>query len=178
MSFYHIKQKKKPKTTKKQTNRIWESPRSFNHSFNGTSTSRKRAYTRRSLTPASAAATRPGQQRVCGDSVELAGGECPTAHRPRGVGRARVPRSIPPPARRNIQRSQPILSACGVALGLGACTVRILVVMDAALFVGVANQVQLDSGLAMKLKDAAQPCGTHFVTDPVLVSPGTLAAEP
>ena len=29
--IYKKKQKKKPKTTKKQTNRIWESPRSFNH---------------------------------------------------------------------------------------------------------------------------------------------------
>ena len=35
--------------------------------------------------------------------------------------------------------------------------------MDAALFVGVANQVQLDSGLAMKLKDAALACGPHSV---------------
>ena len=29
--IYKKKQKKKPKTTKKQSNRIWESPRSFNH---------------------------------------------------------------------------------------------------------------------------------------------------
>ena len=35
--------------------------------------------------------------------------------------------------------------------------------MNAALFVGVTGKVQLDSGLAMKLKDAAAACGTHSV---------------
>ena len=82
-----------------------------------------------------------------------------------GVGplrlRARFTRSISSPARRNLQRSQPASSARGAALGLGACTVRTLVVMDVALFEGVAGKVQLDSGLALKLKSA--PCVSHSV---------------
>ena len=49
------------------------------------------------------------------------------------VCRARFTRFIPPPARRNIQRSQPTSSARGAALGLGACTVRTLVVEDSGL---------------------------------------------
>ena len=35
--------------------------------------------------------------------------------------------------------------------------------MDAALCVGLAGVVQLEAGLAMKLKNAAATCGTHSV---------------
>ena len=85
-------------------------------------------------------------------------------------------RALSSHARRNLQRSQPTSSAPGAALGLGACTVRTLVVMDAALFVGVTGKVQLDSGLAMKLKDAAAACGTHSVPVGSHVGNGMLRA--
>ena len=66
------------------------------------------------------------------------------------------------PARRNLQRSQPTSFGSRRCFGLGACTVRTFVVMDAALCVGT-SVVQLESGLAIKLKDAADTCGPHSV---------------
>ena len=68
------------------------------------------------------------------------------------------------PARRNLfQRFQPTSFGSRRCFGLGACTVRTFVVMDAALCVGATGVVQLESGLAMKLKDAAVSCGPHSV---------------
>ena len=68
------------------------------------------------------------------------------------------------PARRNLfQRFQPTSFGSRRCFGLGACTVRTFVVMDAALCVGLTGVVQLEAGLAMKLKNAAATCGTHSV---------------
>ena len=48
--------------------------------------------------------------------------------------------------------------------------------MDAALCVGTTGKVQLDSGLAIKLKDAAVTCGPHSVPVGSSVSNGMLWA--